>query len=58
VPGEDWELMIRGAVRASDVVLVCLSRASVTICGFVQKEIKLALDVANEQPEGTVHRSG
>jgi hypothetical protein len=54
VPGEDWELTIRKAVHASDVVLVCISRASVTTRGFAQKEIKLALDEADEQPEGTI----
>src|SRR5580704_9007399 len=34
--------------------LVCLSLASTSKQGFVQKEIKLVLDVADEQPEGTV----
>jgi hypothetical protein len=54
VPGEDWELTIRRAVRETDVVLVCISNVSVTRRGFAQKEIKLALDVADEQPEGTI----
>jgi predicted GTPase len=51
--GQDWQLEIPIAVRTSDVVLVCLSRGSVTKTGYVQKEIKYALDVADEQPEGT-----
>jgi hypothetical protein len=41
-------------VRATDVVLVCLSRSSVDRAGYAQKEIKLALDVADEQPEGSI----
>ena len=53
-PGQDWELEITKAVRASDVVLVCLSPTSVPKTGYVQKEIKLALDVADEQPEGSI----
>ena len=55
LPGENWERAIRRAVRASDVVLVCLSQTSVTRPGFAQKEIKFALDVADEQPEGTIY---
>jgi hypothetical protein len=41
-------------VRSSHVVIVCLSKASTTKAGYVQKEIKVALDVADEQPEGTI----
>jgi hypothetical protein len=55
VPGQDWELEIKNAVRASDIVLVCLSRQSLTRAGFMQKEIKFALDVADEQPEGRIY---
>lgn len=54
LPGQDWELAIRKAIRASDVVLVCLSRASISKVGYLQKEIKHVLDVADEQPEGTI----
>ncbi len=52
--GQDWNLEIPKAVRNSDVILVCLSRGSVTKGGYVQKEIKVALDVADEKPEGTI----
>lgn len=54
VGGQDWQLEIARAVRRSDVVLVCLSRDSVMKAGFVQKEVKYALDVADEQPEGAL----
>jgi formylglycine-generating enzyme required for sulfatase activity len=53
-PGQDWEREIAKAVRGADVVLVCLSASSVTRTGFVQKEIKFALDVADQQPEGAI----
>lgn len=53
LPGQDWNREITRAVRASDVVIVCLSNASISKVGFVQKEIKMALDVANQFPEGT-----
>jgi hypothetical protein len=52
--GQNWEYEIRRAVRASDVVLVCLSHTSLTKDGFVQKEIRLALDIADEKPAGTI----
>ena len=54
MPGQDWDLEIRKAVRGSDVVLVCLSKSSTTKEGYVQKEMRFALDVADEKPEGTV----
>jgi len=54
LPGQDWQHEIMKAVRASDMVVVCLSSASITKAGYVQKEIKYALDVAEEQPEDTI----
>ena len=54
LPGQDWQEIIPAAVRASHVVLVCLSKNSITKEGYVQKEIKLALDIADEKPEGTI----
>jgi hypothetical protein len=54
LPGHDWQREITLAVKNSDVVIVCLSQASVTKAGYVQREIKVALDVADEQPEGTI----
>jgi SpoVK/Ycf46/Vps4 family AAA+-type ATPase len=54
LPGQDWELEISKAVRASHVVIVCLSNASTNKEGFIQKEIKYALDVADEKPEGAI----
>ena len=43
------------AVKQSDIVLVCLSKSSITKEGFVQKEIKIALDIADEKPEDTIY---
>jgi TIR domain len=54
LPGQDWSQEISRAVRSSVVVLVCLSRSSIAKTGYVQKEIKYALDVADEQPEGSI----
>ncbi len=54
IPGQDWKLEITRAVRNSDVVIVCLSHRSINKIGFVQREVKFALDVAEEQPEGSI----
>lgn len=54
VPGQVWDREIIKAVRESDVVLVCLSEKAISKAGYVQKEIKHALDVADEQPEGAI----
>ncbi len=54
LPGQQWEMEIRKSVRESDAVIVCLSKASINKTGFVHREIKYALDVAEEHPEGTI----
>lgn len=54
LPGQDWQYEITRAVRRADVVLVCLSRAAVNKRGFVHTEIKQALDISDQQPEGTI----
>lgn len=54
LPGQDWRVEIPRAVRAADVVVICLSNKSITKEGYIQKEIKFALDVADEKPDGTI----
>jgi len=54
MPGQDWDLEIKKAVRNSDTVIVCLSNSSITKEGYIQKEIRFALDIADEKPEGTI----
>jgi SOS-response transcriptional repressor LexA len=52
--GQDWDLEIRKAIRNTDAVVVFLSKGSTTKEGYIQKEIRLALDIAEEKPEGTI----
>jgi hypothetical protein len=54
LPGQKWQRQIPKAVRESDVVIVCLSCGSVNRDGYIQKEIKFALDVADEKPEDAI----
>ena len=54
LPGQEWKDEIPKAVHAADVVVVCLSRSSITKEGYVQKEIRFTLDVAQEKPENVI----
>jgi formylglycine-generating enzyme required for sulfatase activity len=54
LPGHDWQHEIATAVSASDVVVVCLSKTAVSKSGYVQKELRRALDVAEYKPEGAI----
>jgi len=54
-PGMEWRPEIESAVRQANVVLVCLSKSSISKTGFVQKEIAFALDAADERPEGRTY---
>ncbi|NVN96016.1 MAG: toll/interleukin-1 receptor domain-containing protein [Bacteroidetes bacterium] len=54
LPGQDFKFEISKAVKEAHIVLVCLSNKSIMKSGFVQKEIKYALDQADEQPENVI----
>lgn len=54
LPGQDWELEIHQAIKNSDAILVCLSSKSTVKEGYVQKEMKMALDIADEKPDRTI----
>ena len=54
LPGQKWRMEISKAVKNADVVIICLSKNSITKEGYVQSEINFALDVAYEKPEDTI----
>ena len=54
LPGQDWEAEIGAAVRLCDAVAVCLSQKSVDKQGYMQKEIRFALEEADRKPEGMI----
>ena len=54
LPGSAWRRETTAAVLKSDIVIVCLSRESVGKRGFAQREIKHALDAAEEQPDESI----
>lgn len=53
--GDDWTIEMEKAIEQADAVLVFLSRVSVMKEGFFQKEIKYAIDLAEEKPEGAIY---
>jgi TIR domain len=54
LPGQVWEREIPSAVQSSDAVLVCLSSRPVAKTGYLQREIKFALDAAEEQSDDSI----
>ncbi|OQY31587.1 MAG: hypothetical protein B6I38_05675, partial [Anaerolineaceae bacterium 4572_5.1] len=51
--GQDWEIEIRKAIHESRYFILLLSNYSKKK-GFYQKEIRMALDIRNEYPEGEI----
>lgn len=54
LPGQEWNFEINKALDESDVILLCLSKRSVSKEGYVQREMRIALDRALEMPEGRI----
>ena len=51
LPGQNWKIAIRQAIRKCDYFITLLSTKAVRKRGFVQAEQKLAYDVMDEMPE-------
>lgn len=54
LPGQDWDLEIEKALRASNAILLCFSELSVAKEGYIQREYKRAMRYLEEKPEGTI----
>jgi hypothetical protein len=54
LPGQEWARAITSAIRSARFVIVFLSNNSVNKRGYVQKEIKEALDIADKMPDGEI----
>jgi hypothetical protein len=54
LPGQLWDQEIRKALESSDFILIFFSQTSVAKRGYVQREMKLALDTWEEIPEGQI----
>ncbi len=54
LPGQDWNLEIERAMRASGAILLCFSALSTAKEGYIQREYKRAMQFREEKPEGTI----
>jgi len=52
--GQDWQIAIKEAVEESDAVIIFLSKHSVSKESFVQKEMRYAVEKAQEKPDNTL----
>ncbi len=50
VPGRNWRSAINNAIKTSNFFIALISKSSVNKVGFVQKELKIALDLLDEYP--------
>ena len=55
IPGQTWQTEIENAIRNSSVFLALLSKNSITKTGYVQKELKIALQFLDEHPYGETY---
>jgi hypothetical protein len=55
LPGESWKFRIPRAIRESDFFLACLSCNSVNKRGWIQREIKDALDIWQEKLDSDIY---
>ena len=55
LPGQKWRDEILKSLDKSNVIIICISQNSLDKEGYVQKEIKFALDKALEIPESHIY---
>jgi tetratricopeptide (TPR) repeat protein len=55
VPGQEWKLEIHKNINSSDFFVACLSNNSVSKKGYAQKELKEAITILDEVPEGQIY---
>lgn len=55
IPGQPWQLAIKSAINECSYFLAVLSSRSVAKRGYVQKEVRYALEIADELPEDKIY---
>lgn len=53
--GINWDVAIRKAIRKCNIFLACLSQKSINKTGYVQKELRFALDEFQNKPTNTIY---
>lgn len=54
LPGQDWDLEISNTIRNADIIIICLTK-EFSQAGYHLKEMRLALDEADMQPDGRIY---
>jgi len=52
--GQDWDLEINKAIKTSDAIILCFTDISVRKEGYIQREMKKAIDIAQEKLRDTI----
>jgi len=55
LPGQRWKIEIKKAIKKSDFFIALISSNSIAKRGFIQREMKVALDVLDEIPESDIY---
>jgi hypothetical protein len=55
LPGNDWDREIRRAISNTDFIIIVVSRKVHGKRGYIQREIRMALDMAKEIPAGQAY---
>lgn len=55
LPGMNWKEEIANAMELSDVIVLLMSPVSVRKEGFVQKEVRDAIELSQYKPPGSIH---
>lgn len=56
LPGQTWPDAIHDAIRDSDVFIAFFSKIAIQKIGFVQNELRLAIEEADRRPADTIYR--
>lgn len=54
LPGQDWRVAVDNAIRSHRFFIALLSSRSISKKGYVQKELRIALEVLDQYPESQV----
>ena len=54
LPGQNWRSETNKAIHVSDFIIICISSRSIMKRGYVQKEIKQALDIIEYLPDNKI----
>jgi hypothetical protein len=55
LPGQNWDFVIKKALREANYIILLLSDTSVQKRGYVQREFKIALDYVEEKLEDDIY---